>query len=345
MKSAEWTDPKGGAYGTEGYVAKFGEPEEFELTSDKTKASRRKSRIYEEMSSAEDGDDNDWTVTYTDMVTLLMAFFVMLTTMALMDKDHSNKNPDPPAQESQHQPHYQQTPQNPVNIAISPFDGQGITLIEGGHPTNIDPDKYGYETTADAGSETGDDTAPTTQANRTGAAQTRPPQSQNTDAPPQNSAAQQANTALAQRLQALVQQNNLAGQVQVVSGEASVTVRISDRILFQSGKADLEIPGQDLIARLLPMLNQPGQILSIEGHTDNIPIKTSIYPSNWELSAARAATVLRQLIALGLPADRLRAIAYADTKPVQPNDSSDHRAANRRVELVITGDTTATTQP
>lgn len=343
MKSAGWTDPKGGAYGTEGYVAKFGEPEEFELGSDKNKAARRKSRIYEEMSSTEDGDDNDWTVTYTDMVTLLMAFFVMLTTMALMDKDHSNKNPDPPAQESQHQPQYQPTPQNPVNIAISPFDGQGITLIEGGHPTNIDPKQYGYETAADAGDDTAPAQKPPTTQTRTQPNPTQ--QNQNASTSAQTSAVQQANTALAQRLQALVQQNNLAGQVQVVSGEASVTVRISDRILFQSGKADLEVPGQDLIARLLPMLNQPGQILSIEGHTDNIPISTPIYPSNWELSAARAATVLRQLIALGLPADHLRAIAYADTKPVQPNDSSDHRATNRRVELVITGDTTPATQP
>jgi chemotaxis protein MotB len=326
MKSAEWIDPKGGAYGPEGYVAQFGQPDPLDTTEEQTVRMRK--RAHRDEPVAEESDDNDWTVTYTDMVTLLMAFFVMLTTMALIQKNDGNPasaaSTTPPARESSS---FKPTPYNPVNVAVSPFDGSGITVVEGGTPANLDPEDEGYESV-------------------TASQSRRPPQPAQQQQPtPQQKAAEAANAALAQRLQTMVQQNNLGGQVEVVSGAASVTVRISDRILFQSGKAALEGAGQELISRLLPMLNQPGQILSVEGHTDNIPISTAIYPSNWELSAARAATVLRQLVALGLPADRLRAIAYADTKPVGANDSPEHRATNRRVELVITGDTTPATQP
>lgn len=325
MKSAEWIDPRGSAYGPEGYVAQFGQLDPLDAAEEQ--GVRMRKRAQRDEPAIEENDDNDWTVTYTDMVTLLMAFFVMITTMALIRENDSASasaaSTTPPAHESSH---FKPTPYNPVNVAVSPFDGRGITVVEGGTPANLDPEDEGYESV-------------------TASQSRRQPQPVPQQPTPQQKAAEAANAALAQRLQTMVQQNNLGGQVEVVSGAASVTVRISDRILFQSGKAALESAGQDLISRLLPMLNQPGQILSVEGHTDNIPISTAIYPSNWELSAARAATVLRQLVALGLPANRLRAIAYADTKPVGANDSPEHRAANRRVELVITGDTTPATQP
>jgi chemotaxis protein MotB len=78
--------------------------------------------------------------------------------------------------------------------------------------------------------------------------------------------------------------------------------------------------------------------LSVEGHTDNVPI-SGRFPSNWELSTARATTVLRELIEHhGIPADRLQAAGYADERPVASNDTPDGRAANRRVELVVLAD-------
>jgi len=133
----------------------------------------------------------------------------------------------------------------------------------------------------------------------------------------------------------MVDANALGGQVEVLSAGDSVTLRISDKILFSSGRANLEISGQELVRKLTPILAQSGGMISIEGHTDNIPISTVQYPSNWELSSARASMVLRQLASLGLPADKMRAIAYADTKPVGPNSTAEGRASNRRVELVI----------
>ena len=75
--------------------------------------------------------------------------------------------------------------------------------------------------------------------------------------------------------------------------------------------------------------------ITIEGHTDNVPINTPQFPSNWELSAVRATTVLRLFADSGVAAERLTAIGYADTRPVEPNVLADGRARNRRVTILI----------
>lgn len=76
-------------------------------------------------------------------------------------------------------------------------------------------------------------------------------------------------------------------------------------------------------------------MVSVEGHTDNVPINTTQFPSNWELSAARAISVVRLLQQQGINGQRLRAIGYADSLPLQSNDTVEGRAANRRVNLVL----------
>jgi chemotaxis protein MotB len=73
----------------------------------------------------------------------------------------------------------------------------------------------------------------------------------------------------------------------------------------------------------------------IEGHTDDIPIRTSRYPSNWELSTARAISAMRFMVAAGIASARVGVAGYADLRPLQPNDSQERRSANRRVELVF----------
>jgi chemotaxis protein MotB len=85
--------------------------------------------------------------------------------------------------------------------------------------------------------------------------------------------------------------------------------------------------------------------LSVEGHTDNVPIQTARYPSNWELSSARAARVTRKLIEQGVAADRIRAIGYGDTRPRSENDSAEGRAKNRRVTFVLQVETEPVSVP
>lgn len=315
-----------------GYVIGFGnhEPAMESLDEQRARLQQRAGRD-PTGSDEDDAGESDWAVAYADMVTLLMAFFIILTAATVnTPKTTVGVTPD-----AQHE----------ILARPSPFDGQGITIAEMGMPANQDDVDSQY----DDPEANGATTAPSP-SGEAYTANTQPPepQAQTTEEPqpeplPPEPDAQpepqpEKPNELAQQLQQMVQQNNLAGQVEVLSNAQSVTVRISDKILFASGKALLEDGGRALVQRLSAILASTGGIISIEGHTDNIPIKTAQYPSNWELSAARAAMVVRELVVMGLPGDRLRAIGYADTKPVSVNSSSEGRASNRRVELVITSD-------
>jgi chemotaxis protein MotB len=123
--------------------------------------------------------------------------------------------------------------------------------------------------------------------------------------------------------------------VEVHSLPGRVELRIRDGVLFDTGEAYLLGQGRRLMNRLAPLLAQtPGRI-AVEGHTDNVPIANEEFPSNWELSAARASVVVRFLIEHGLDPARMQAVGLADTQPLAGNDTPEGRAANRRVSLVI----------
>lgn len=115
----------------------------------------------------------------------------------------------------------------------------------------------------------------------------------------------------------------------------AVRLDVSDRILFAPASADLTAEGLALLDQLATLLSAQTFTLSVEGHTDDVPIRTARYPSNWELASARASEVTRRLVALGIAPGRLRAIGYADTRPRVANDSAEGRARNRRVAFVL----------
>ncbi len=125
------------------------------------------------------------------------------------------------------------------------------------------------------------------------------------------------------------------GKVRVIETSRGVTIEINDGILFSPGQALLQpalVKAMGAIADVLAPTDFP---ITIEGHTDNVPINTLQFPSNWELSAVRATTVLRLFVDSGVVPDRLTAIGYADTRPVEPNLLADGRARNRRVTILI----------
>lgn len=124
--------------------------------------------------------------------------------------------------------------------------------------------------------------------------------------------------------------------VSVSESEKGITLRIDNSLLFASGDASLTNEGRTLIEDLVPTILELNGDVSVEGHTDNMPISTTRFPSNWELSTRRATSVLRRLVESGLPSKGLRAIGYADTLPLGSNNSAEGRAANRRVELLVT---------
>jgi chemotaxis protein MotB len=118
-----------------------------------------------------------------------------------------------------------------------------------------------------------------------------------------------------------------------------MTVALSSDVLFPSGSAKLSASGIASVKEVTGLLvSLVGRKYQIEGHTDNVPIKTSSYPSNWELASARAMTVLRTMLDSGMPADRISAASYGDTQPVAINETAEGKAQNRRIAIVIVPD-------
>lgn len=124
-------------------------------------------------------------------------------------------------------------------------------------------------------------------------------------------------------------------RVEVIEERDRVSLRIPDSLLFDSGEASLTGEGAGVLDELVPVLQDHAGEISVEGHTDNVPIRTAAFPSNWELSTARATEVLRYLESAGVPAARMRAVGRADTDPVAPNTNIPGRAANRRVDVIL----------
>lgn len=127
------------------------------------------------------------------------------------------------------------------------------------------------------------------------------------------------------------------GLVDVRRGDGFVEVSIRSDILFPSGVAQLSPAAQPVIQLLGHTLSTFPNSIQVEGHTDDVPIHTSIFPSNWELSAARSASVVRTLAENGVEARRLSVLAYGEFRPVLPNATPDGRNANRRVVMTILG--------
>ncbi|MCI0510479.1 chemotaxis protein MotB [Chromohalobacter marismortui] len=123
--------------------------------------------------------------------------------------------------------------------------------------------------------------------------------------------------------------------VVVTQSAQTLNFRIENRLLFSSSNAGLTDAGRDVLRQLLDSLREFEGEITVEGHTDSRPIATDRFPSNWELSTARAAAVLRFLVEEGIDRDKLRAVGYADTHPLKSNATAEGRAANRRVELVL----------
>lgn len=125
--------------------------------------------------------------------------------------------------------------------------------------------------------------------------------------------------------------------ITVKTDPRGVVVTFSDAVLFASGSADIKSEIFGALEKIAKVIKDvPGRI-TIEGHTDNIPISGGKYASNWELSTARAASILHFLITKGLDPNRFSIAGYGEYRPVASNETEDGRAKNRRVELVISG--------
>lgn len=125
------------------------------------------------------------------------------------------------------------------------------------------------------------------------------------------------------------------GQVRVTEGAHGITVEINASVLFQVGEATLDGSASRALSAVAGVLAGADFPITIEGHTDNTPINTFRFPSNWELSAVRASSVVRLFVDSGVAPGRLTAAGYGDQRPLGDNDTEEGRARNRRVTLLI----------
>jgi chemotaxis protein MotB len=126
------------------------------------------------------------------------------------------------------------------------------------------------------------------------------------------------------------------GQLQVRQFKDMLTVEVAEQLFFDSGRAALKEQGKDVLKRVAEALKgYDDKVIRVVGHTDNVPIATAQFPSNWELSVARATTVVRFLQGAGIPPERLTASGRGEYSPIAPNDDADGRRKNRRIEITL----------
>jgi chemotaxis protein MotB len=126
-----------------------------------------------------------------------------------------------------------------------------------------------------------------------------------------------------------------AGDITLVTREEGVLLEIRDTALFASGTAEPAERARDIFVKVAEIIGKGDNLVVVEGHTDNVPIQTAQYPSNWELSSARAGAVVRALQEHGISPSRLTASGLAETKPKSSNETAQGRRENRRVSVLV----------
>jgi chemotaxis protein MotB len=146
---------------------------------------------------------------------------------------------------------------------------------------------------------------------------------------------QEAMQRIAKNLNQIMTPLVTSGQVTVSQTARGVVLDINANALFNVGEAELQSAAIKILSEVANVLLTGEQAIEVQGHTDNIPIKTVRYPSNWELSSARACSVARLFIDHGITAKRLTVVGSADNHPVASNDTAEGRARNRRMTVTL----------
>ncbi|MGH8890551.1 MAG: OmpA/MotB family protein [Acidothermaceae bacterium] len=278
-----------------------------------TRPARRRRPVEEEEHEA---NHERWLLTYADMITLLMVLFIVLFAISVVDKKKFAELADGLSHNLD------------ATTKVLPA---GTGVMDGGNSPVNDQGQL-------AGSPPGA-IAPVPQVDLAQPISPEQAQELKQDATKQNllKQEQQSLAEAEKQIEAALQAKGLtnSAKLQITSRGLVVSI-VTDQVLFDTGQAELKPVGQQVLDAVAPALRNLPNEVSVEGYTDNVPITGGPFQSNWELSAVRATTVLRYLVANdGLPASRLSATGYADTRPIVPNDSPAHQQQNRRVEVVV----------
>jgi chemotaxis protein MotB len=238
------------------------------------------------------GSSERWLLTYADMITLLLALFVVLFSISAVNISKFK------------------TLKETLEQAFSPhiLSGGG-SIIPGGGAQATD---HKAEAAIDA-----------LATKRSDAATLRSEEEQF--------------RALKAKLDAYAREHGFSAAIETTITERGLVIRLlTDHVLFESGSADLKAEATPLLTEISHLVNlDRSHPISVEGNTDDVPISTSQFPSNWELSVARATGVVRFMIGHGVTARRLEASGVAGERPIAPNTTADGRTRNRRVEIAL----------
>lgn len=258
-----------------------------------------------QLATRRNADTQGWLLTYTDILTLLITMFIVLLANATMGKQNPNEA-------STTTPLYE----NDIfaNL-ISNNRSFGVVEEKSFMPIQDVPDTR---------------TAPPQQDKPRAEKETKESLQKKLE---DLTAREKMDNA--ERLRAQLAQTDTDGNVDVDILPTGVNIRIGEEVLFETGQADLQNKGAIIFDSILPTLQGGDFDIIIEGHTDSIPIHTDRFPSNWELSASRAISVVQYLIDRGIDPRRLKAVGRADTRPISTNENKEGRARNRRVNVLL----------
>jgi chemotaxis protein MotB len=261
-----------------------------------------------------------WAIPYGDLVTLLLAFFVVMYAMSSVNEGKYRVLSDSLNEAFHGTPHSSQ-PLATAGPHTQPVEQLPMTqvnrMITAGLPArHVMQSEEQPDPAANAGKgETTQASDPSSIADATGSEL----------------------KAVAEDVDLAMSSLIASGQVHVHRHENWVTVDISTDILFTSGVARLSTAAVGVLQRLADTLKPFPNTIRVAGHTDNRPINTTAFPSNWELSTARAASVVHLFMDRGVSPQRMSVMGYGEYRPTMPNTTSTARNANRRVEITILG--------
>jgi len=258
---------------------------------------------------AEKENGERWLLTYSDLITLLMIFFVVLYSMSKVDAEKFRA-----VAESLNKALGGGTPAK-IEMATSPV---GPSLFQSGTPSststvpgkgtdpnntaNTDPDKNGENISAGRG---------------------------NTEAETMSIEGIKA------KLDKFAADNGIQTKLVSSMEERGLVVSIQETLLFESGSADIDAKAREILRSISTVLAPAPNQIRVEGHTDNVPIHTAQFPSNWELSVIRSTNVVQILQHEGIAPGRLSAAGYGEYRPIAPNDNAEGHGKNRRIDLII----------
>ncbi len=245
----------------------------------------------------------EWMTTYSDMVTLLLTFFVLLFSMSSIDSEKFREI---------------------TNSLSAAFMGSGSGGIYGYNDGTVVYKIKENNVTGDI-LEEGEEAFNEGKSAEVGAFT-----GGNAEAE-----AQKIENFI-DEVQNIVEEMDLDEYVKVIEGDKNLTVRIDSVILFDLGKADIKETGRETLKKIGELIKELGKGATVQGHTDNLPINTMLFPTNWELSTKRATNVVLFLIdESGVNPEKLTATGNGEFRPIAPNDTEENRQKNRRIDIVI----------